>query len=118
MLHVDAPANLGILQAALRKIATFELIDGDWINDLYWQYEEEEDILFQLLQAGYDSNQFWASFGFPLYLFAYSVALLIILPPINFVKSKIAALKVILSLRGSVGLLEGGENDEQDATVR
>lgn len=29
MLGVDAPGNLGLLQAVMRKISTFELIDGD-----------------------------------------------------------------------------------------
>jgi hypothetical protein len=48
MLQVDAPANLGMMQAAMRKLATFEIIDGDTINDAFWQYEEEEEVDFYL----------------------------------------------------------------------
>jgi hypothetical protein len=29
MLKVDAPGNLGIFQAAMRKVATWEIVDGD-----------------------------------------------------------------------------------------
>jgi hypothetical protein len=72
--------------------------------------------MFYLQQTGYDSNQFWKSFGFPLYVFVYSIALLIILPPFNFIKRKIAILSAILSLKTSGGLVkEGGEEDVEDA---
>ena len=39
MLKANAPANLGITQAVLRKIATFEIIDGEWIEDNIWNYD-------------------------------------------------------------------------------
>ena len=32
MLKVNALANLGIIQAVLRKIDTFDIIDGEWIK--------------------------------------------------------------------------------------
>ena len=40
----------------MRKLATFEIIDGDIINDAFWEYEEEEDVDFYLQNSGYDSN--------------------------------------------------------------
>jgi hypothetical protein len=88
MLHVESPANLGILQAALRKMATFEMVDGDTVNDLLWEYEKEEEVMFELQNTGYDSNQFQASFGFPLYVLAYFIVLTIVLAPINCLRSK------------------------------
>ena len=44
LLHVDSPANLQLMQAVLRKISTFELIDGEIFEDYIWNYDLEEDI--------------------------------------------------------------------------
>jgi hypothetical protein len=69
--------------------------------------------MFELQQTGYDSNQFWKSFGFPLYVFAYSIALLIILPPTNFVRSMIVRLTSSFSKRARRGFAnEGGEESD------
>ena len=40
MLQVDAPANLGMGQAVMRKVSTFELVDGDIIKEILWTNEE------------------------------------------------------------------------------
>jgi hypothetical protein len=69
-------------------MATFEAVDGDTVNDVLWEYEKEEEVMFELQNTGYDSNQFQASFGFPLYVLGYSIILLIFLPPINCLRSK------------------------------
>jgi hypothetical protein len=36
ILEVDAPDNLGMGQAAMRKISSFEIIDGDWTKEYIW----------------------------------------------------------------------------------
>ena len=47
----------------MRKIATFELIDGDFIKELLWINErtkniEEKEINYYLQAAGLDSEMF------------------------------------------------------------
>jgi hypothetical protein len=29
-------------------MASFEIIDGDTVNDLLWKYEKEEEVMFEL----------------------------------------------------------------------
>jgi len=79
LFQVDAPYNLGILQAALRKIATFELIDGDIVKG-WWAYEKDEEVDFYVQEAGYDSYVFMFTMGLPLYIFTINVILLALLP--------------------------------------
>ena len=38
MFRVDSPANIGLLQAILRNVAGFELIDNDIIQQYVWRY--------------------------------------------------------------------------------
>jgi hypothetical protein len=41
----------------MRKMATFELVDGDIINYYLWEdYDVEEEVIFWLENSGYDSN--------------------------------------------------------------
>ena len=57
MLHVDAPANLGVMQAALKKMATFELVDDSVVKETLWEdYDVEEEVSFWMENSGYDSN--------------------------------------------------------------
>jgi len=84
MLGVDAPGNLGLLQAVMRKISTFELIDGDILKENLWEFDlEEEEPSYYLLSAGLDSAFFQFTFGLPLYILAYTMALALVLPIIN-----------------------------------
>jgi hypothetical protein len=56
---VDASANLGMFQAAMRKMATFELVDGDLLKEHVWHFdEEEEDLSVYIESTGYDSRLF------------------------------------------------------------
>jgi hypothetical protein len=89
MLMIDAPANLSLIQAALRKISTFELIDGDLLKEGLWHYEDEEDLgddSYYFISAGLDSRFFMFTFGLPLYILIYSVFLAMALPVINYIR--------------------------------
>jgi hypothetical protein len=60
MLWVETPGNITLLQAVMRKISTFELIDGDILKEHIWdagEYEEE-DLSLYLGAAGIDSFLF------------------------------------------------------------
>lgn len=83
LLQVNAPANLGLLQAVLRKISTFEIVDGDWIKENVWQFDEEESVDMYFLEVGYDSVFFMFTFGLPLYIFAACLLMAFTLPLIN-----------------------------------
>ena len=83
-LQIYAPDNLGILQAALRKIATFELIDSDFMKEIVYGYEEEEDLDYFAQVSGFDSRIFMFSFGEPLYFFIYFALALLAIPLILF----------------------------------
>jgi hypothetical protein len=57
-------------------MATFELVDGDLLKEYLWNYDEEEKgISVYILSTGYDSRLFQFTFGFPLYVFVYSLVL-------------------------------------------
>lgn len=83
LLQVDAPANLGMLQAVLRKISTFELVDDDWLKENLWNFDLEEEIDYYLQAAGIDSVYFQFTLGFPLYVFFTCILCALILPLIN-----------------------------------
>ena len=76
----------------MRKISTFELIDGElikqelWINDSTRQIEEKE-LDYYLQAAGLDSEMFQFTFGFPLYVLILSFFLFIVLPFINCIRN-------------------------------
>ena len=36
VLRVDAPANIGLFQAVMWTMASFELVDGDLLQELLW----------------------------------------------------------------------------------
>ena len=55
-----------MLQAILRKISTFELVDGDWLKEYLWRFDLEEETDYYLQAAGIDSVYFQFTFGFPL----------------------------------------------------
>lgn len=71
------------MQAALRKISTFELIDGDIFKEKVWQYEKEEEIDHYLQAAGIDSALFMFTFGLPLYILGYFFTLALALTGFN-----------------------------------
>ena len=39
-------------------IATFEVVNGDWLKEYLWKYEEEEELGYYFESAGIDSNHF------------------------------------------------------------
>ena len=80
ILMINAPSNLGILQAVLRTITGFEYIDGDMIKEDYWGFEEEEDTGYYMKSAGFDSFIFMFTMGFPLYVFVYTVLIILLTP--------------------------------------
>lgn len=82
-MEVDASTNLVLTQAAMRKIATFEVIDGDLIKEHLWGYEKEEEVDYYLQASGYDSFLVLFTYGLPLYILAYNLLILPILPLIN-----------------------------------
>ena len=58
MLRVDAPPSLGMFQAAMRKMATFEIVDGDMLAENLWNYFNKEELGRYMEGAGYDSSLF------------------------------------------------------------
>ena len=56
LLRVDAPANIGLLQAVMRTMATFEVVNGDWLQEHLWKYDEKEKVSYYLQAAGISSN--------------------------------------------------------------
>ena len=61
-------------QAAMRKISSFEIIDGDWTKEYIWQFrKEEKEIDFFITAAGIDSYLYMFTFGLPIYLFTLAV---------------------------------------------
>ena len=84
---MDSPANLDLMQAALRKISTFELIDGDILKEKVWDFDLEEEIDYYLKAAGIDSKFFMFTFGLPMYMLGYSFGLALIIPIINCIRN-------------------------------
>jgi hypothetical protein len=72
----------------MRKIATFEIVDGNLIQEHLWGYDEEEEVDFFLESSGYDSNLFQFVLSLPLYIFGYSAVLLVALVPFNWLSNK------------------------------
>ena len=58
MLKVNAPANLGIIQAVLRKIDTFDIIDGEWIKINIYCYLNRLFPEIKQQKPGYDYYSF------------------------------------------------------------
>ena len=78
-------------QAVMRKISTFELIDGNLIKDLLWLNEEtknikEKEVGFFLLASGYDSEMFQFTFGLPFYVLTFTIILAAVILIINFIR--------------------------------
>jgi hypothetical protein len=80
---VDTPDNLGTTQAVIRKISTFEIIDGDITKEHIWGFDLEEEIDFYLRAAGVDSEYFFNTLGLPLYIVVTSLIMVLILLLIN-----------------------------------
>ena len=80
------------MQAALRKISTFELIDGDILKEKVWDFDIEEQTDYYLEAAGVDSKFVMFTFGLPLYILGYSFGLALILPIINCIRNKLTPL--------------------------
>jgi hypothetical protein len=106
MLQVDAPNNLGTAQAVIRKISTFEIIDGDIMKENVWGFDLEEEIDFYLQAAGIDSEYFFNTFGLPLYIYVIALIMAFILLPLVLLcrKNRCSGEKP--------ADLEGGEQDE------
>ena len=73
-------------QAVMRKIATFEIIDGDLIKEHVWQYEQEEDADYYIEASGYDSFLILFTYGLPLYFFAFNIFIHLPLALLNFLR--------------------------------
>lgn len=43
LLLISAAGNLGMVQATFRLIVTFEVIDGDWLKEWLWHYDQDDD---------------------------------------------------------------------------
>ena len=71
----------------IRKISTFELIDGDILKEKVWDFDLEEDIDYYLKAAGIESKFFMFTFGLPMYILGYSFGLAILLPIINCIRN-------------------------------
>jgi hypothetical protein len=67
----------------MRKIATFEIIDGDIIKEHVWGYEKEEEVDYYIEACGYDSYLILFTYGLPLYFLVYNLSILPIIPLIN-----------------------------------
>jgi hypothetical protein len=59
------------------------LVDGDWLKEILWQFNEEEEVDFYILAAGIDSEYFMYTFGLPLYISTACVILSLLLLVIN-----------------------------------
>ena len=70
----------------MRKISTFEIIDGDILKEHLWGYEKEEDVSYYLVASGVDSVFFMFTFGLPLYVLIGSVILAILIPLVNYAR--------------------------------
>lgn len=103
LLRVEGSANLLLLQAAMRKIATFELIDGDIVKEYIWFFDEEEDLDFFLEVCGIDSHVFMFTLGLPLYIFVTNLIILV---------------SILLSTYKAELLLEGGEEEYNELPMR
>jgi len=58
LMQIDASANLGIMQKALRPIATLDFLDPRKIKRNLWYFLEDEKLDYYLEEAGYKSNMF------------------------------------------------------------
>jgi hypothetical protein len=64
-------------------MATFEAIDGSWLKEYVWHFNETseaEEIDFYRQASGLDSEYFMFTFGLPLYPFWICVVMGFILP--------------------------------------
>jgi hypothetical protein len=84
MLKVNAPGNLNIFQAAIRKVATYEIVDGDLLKENLWKYKLEEKVNYYLKLCGYSSNHFQFILGLPLYFFGLGPVVLLFLIVLNY----------------------------------
>jgi hypothetical protein len=72
----------------MRKISTFELIDGTYLKKFLWRiFYEEKGIDHFLLEAGIDSRFYMFTFGLPLYVFAFSLIAVTVLGIIYCIRS-------------------------------
>jgi hypothetical protein len=80
---VDSPDNIGTFQAVIRKISSFEIIDGDILKENIWDFDLEEEIDFYLRAAGVDSEYVFNTLGLPLYIFVIAMILAPLLLLVN-----------------------------------
>ena len=115
LFQLSAPANLGLVQAVMRKISTFELIDDSILKKHLWKTNEEEvGIDHFLVEAGIDSRYFMFTFGLPLYILAFSLVVLIILGVVNALRDKECLGRLAVGdYEVDAEDLEGGESDEE-----
>ena len=86
----------------MRKIATFELIDGVIVKENIWLFDEDEDLDFFLQICGIGSHIFMFTLVLPLYIFAGNLLILIGI--------------LIFTCKSTLkqGILEGGEKEHDD----
>lgn len=76
MFWLEAPENVGMMQAVVRKIANFEFELDDLLKEDLWQFKTEEVLVRFYEQAGYDSNVLMFTMGLELYFFLGTVVLI------------------------------------------
>jgi hypothetical protein len=79
LFFLVAPYNLGIVQAAFRKITSFDFESEEFFKEKVWLLEEERmtpDYFHE--SAGYDSYLTQFSLGLPMYYFFICILTIII----------------------------------------
>jgi len=80
MFMINTPSNMGALQGALKTIASFEIIPGEFFEENFYNMTDEDkgepDFYFE--QAGYDSHIFMLTMGLPFYSFVISLAVFLL----------------------------------------
>lgn len=71
--HLKFPASAMMITAEMIKIATFDLIPTDMIDDLLWYFPEGEAFSLSFETAGVESKIFLQNIGLILYLIMLNV---------------------------------------------
>ena len=87
-------------------MATFELVDGNILQEHVWDFDEEEEVELYLEASGYDSNFYQFTFGFPLYIFAYSFTLVTYFLLVQIIQYAVSG--------GRNNTFEGGDQEGSD----
>ena len=103
------PPSAMIITKEMIKIATFDLIPTDWINDALWYFPEEEAFSLNFETAGLESKLFLKNIGFILYLVLFNILYMLlhlIFWPLrdtcNFFKNLVAKMERYLYFNGTI----------------